>query len=303
MSLLAYLPEKCPMDDSNAYDLLNTHRLFQQYFEILEANSPQLIDQALALRYQVYCTENSYEDATCFPEEREQDCYDKRSVHLLIRHRGSREPVATARLVLPDHSGIQALYPLEACCGPSFDSIAPKISFIPRHSLAEISRFAISKEARQRMTSLLTIMGTSHIHGFDHNHAYWSRLLYSHLTLVLLGAAMRLSWNRGITHWYALMTPVFLRALRRFGFQITSIGPWIEHRGKRQPCMDELKTLLTRIYEERPEVWKVLTDNGAIWPESAGSIQEKQEKTFAAISLGKLGFPHSKHKLAVEAIC
>ncbi|MGH8603862.1 MAG: hypothetical protein ACREXR_14150, partial [Gammaproteobacteria bacterium] len=70
------------------HDLV-TH--FEQYFEILRADTPDLLEQAFRLRYQVYCQEGLLPgfDPLDYPDGLERDVYDyeHRSLHCLLRHR------------------------------------------------------------------------------------------------------------------------------------------------------------------------------------------------------------------------
>ncbi|MGD8630410.1 MAG: GNAT family N-acyltransferase, partial [Gammaproteobacteria bacterium] len=76
--------------------------LFFQYFDVVMGNRPSIVDEAARLRYQVYCIENNYEDASRFDDGKEVDEYDRRSVHGIVRHRALGITAASVRLVLSD---------------------------------------------------------------------------------------------------------------------------------------------------------------------------------------------------------
>lgn len=283
MSISSYHPIIPQTDDNNnKSELLHTHNLFLQHFEILEANnSPKLLNEAYSLRYQVYCLENPFEDASYFYDQKEKDTFDEHSLHILIRHRGTGEAIATVRLVLPDPLNPQSQLPLEACCGPLLDNAtAEHRRSSTAYSPAEISRFAISKNAKQRIMDIPPI-DLGRVGKSTGNYTHWSRLLHSHLTLELVAAALQLSHNYGITHWYSLATSALIKSLKRFGLYITPACPAIEHRGKRYPCLDNLQTLLARVYQEHPDAWTILTNNCTLWPESARSAQKNKDRHIA----------------------
>ena len=73
---------------------------FDRYFDVVEANTPALINEAQALRYQVYCLERSFEDGERFIDGRERDEFDDHSVHSVVRCRSSQQFVGVVRLVL-----------------------------------------------------------------------------------------------------------------------------------------------------------------------------------------------------------
>ena len=65
---------------------------FHEYFEIIDANSPELLREVFRLRYQVLCVEQrapGFEPSN-YPDGLESDQYDRHSSHILLRHRPSR---------------------------------------------------------------------------------------------------------------------------------------------------------------------------------------------------------------------
>src|SRR5699024_10093624 len=75
--------------------------VFSNYFEIIPANTPQLLDAVYQLRYQVYCVETGFEDPKLYPQQLEMDEFDRYSVHSLLRHRQTGIYAGTVRLLLP----------------------------------------------------------------------------------------------------------------------------------------------------------------------------------------------------------
>ena len=232
---------------------------FQKHFEVLTAVSGPLVEQAQALRYQVYCLETGFEDASRFPDGRERDDFDCRSVHGLIRCRATGEALATVRLVLSDSSDGTAPFPMEACRGlPPL--LAASAAPSGRSSLAEISRFAISKEAVARFHTVLAGQGAG-------NSA--SRLggggMIPCLTLGLFQAIVRMSADHGVSQWCAVMEPSLLRLLTRFGIFFETLGGLVDYHGRRQPCLGAVDEVLGGIYHHRREVWGMITLEGSLW--------------------------------------
>jgi N-acyl amino acid synthase of PEP-CTERM/exosortase system len=60
------------------------------------------------------------------------------------------------------------------------------------------------------------------------------------------------------------MEPALLRMLRHLGIYFESIGPVVEYHGRRQPCFSNIEELLATTWDERPDVWEVLTDGGRL---------------------------------------
>ena len=78
---------------------------YNEHFEVVRADTPQQLDLAYRLRYQVYCVENPFEDPARCPDGREIDEDDHRSVHTLLIHRRSGVAAGTSRLIMPRLDG------------------------------------------------------------------------------------------------------------------------------------------------------------------------------------------------------
>src|SRR5689334_18794194 len=76
--------------------------MFDQYFEVFLADTPQGRAINYRLRYQVYCLETAYEDPTHYPDKNESDEHDARSVHFIVRARATGDWIAAMRLVVGD---------------------------------------------------------------------------------------------------------------------------------------------------------------------------------------------------------
>ena len=239
--------------------------VFNRYFEIVNADTESLRDEVYRLRYQVYCIENQFEDINQFPDEKEVDAYDARSVHALIRHRESGIYAATVRLVLHDLRNEAAVFPVEKHCQAAFSSIGLDNSNLPRQQVAEISRFAVSKHFKRRVGEANTIAGVG-----PSPEAYVSEnkgvRLLPHITLGLFAAVMKLSMANNIDYWYAVMEPSLLRLLTRFGIHFGKIGGLIDYHGKRQPCFASVRHLVQSMSEERKDVWNLVTNGGELIP-------------------------------------
>jgi N-acyl amino acid synthase of PEP-CTERM/exosortase system len=240
---------------------------FDRYFEIVPANTARLIEQVMALRFQVYCLEHSFEDPVSFRNGLERDQFDERAVHSLIRHLHA-EPevatVATVRLVLADNQNPQDIFPIEGCCAISPD-IESNISFnFERKQIAEISRFAVSKQFRRRLGEAETIHGIAERkNSLDEID---ERRLVPHITLGLFQAIVQMSAENNIKLWYAVMETQLLRLLKRFGIRFTQIGEPVNYHGLRVPCIGPVDEVMSGIKRDCPAVWEFITQKGRLWP-------------------------------------
>jgi N-acyl amino acid synthase of PEP-CTERM/exosortase system len=237
---------------------------FHNHFRLVPADTTDLIETAYRLRYQVYCNENSYEDADSFPDRMEFDEYDKHSAQSLVRCRASGHHAGLVRLVLPDPENPNKLLPVEKFCDLNDEETNINLSAIPRESVAEISRFCISKEVRRLCSEKAANEAGSSCADDLHVDSY--KRLLPHITLGLFAGIVRMSAEQNITHWLAVMEPTLLRFLTRFGIHFQKIGPLIDYHGKRQPAIGLIDEVLAGIHAQRKDVWEIITNFGTVWP-------------------------------------
>ncbi len=252
---------------SGANNMSELIKSFSRHFEIVSAKTDNEIKESWKLRYQVYSVENQFEKAADSPDQLERDEYDAHSAHSLLLHRASGLVVGTVRLVLPDPRGMDALFPIEAHCGTSFNEGLFDRAALPRQSLAEISRFAISKEFKKRIRDKKHVFGSPGINeDVKLEMADLERRLIPHITIGLFAAIVRMSAAHGITHWYAVMEPALLRLLKQFSIHFQPIGSAVNYHGKRYPCVATAGDVLAQMEAGCPEIWRLITDDGKIWP-------------------------------------
>jgi len=208
--------------------------------------------------------EHPFEDAASFPDGMERDQFDSRSVHSLIRHLSSGATVAAVRLVLADRQNPQNRFPIEGHC-----SFAPEVDSsillnFERTQIAEISRFAVSKQFRRRLGEAETS------HGIAEQKATSGdldeRRLIPHITLGLFQAIVRMSAQHDIKLWYAVMELQLVRLLKRFGIHFKQIGEPVNYHGLRVPCIGPVDEVMSGIKRDCPSVWEFITQKGTLWP-------------------------------------
>lgn len=244
------------MNQERLYDAYN------RYFQVIPANTPELLEKVFRLRYQVYCIEHSFEDAATFPDGLERDRFDAHSVHSLLTHRPSGSVAGTVRLILPGTEEPAVDLPIEQVCR---EPVLQGAEQIPRKYTAEVSRFAVTKTFRRRVGEAGSPSGVTEESLREQKSAGASgsdRRMAHHITLGLIASLVQMSAENGILVWCSVMDRALLRLLTRIGIHFTNIGPEIEYHGKRQPCFAFLTVLLERVKKERPDVWEILTDDG-----------------------------------------
>jgi len=245
---------------------------FNQFFELVHADTDELRLQVYLLRYQVYVLETGFEsDSDCRSGSDEngeaihweQDAFDERSDHYLLRHRRTGVYAATARLILPSTLDVVAPYPIELHCPLDERITDPCV----RARLGEISRFAVSKTFKRRIGELGSLAGVA-----DDIEIYFEeheRRVLPHISLGLFAAVMRMAHEHRITHCYAVMEPALLRLLRRFGIVFNRIGQDVDYHGLRIPCLMTADEALPSIKKVAPSVWDLITNRGELLQEAA----------------------------------
>jgi N-acyl amino acid synthase of PEP-CTERM/exosortase system len=244
---------------------MNDAYIFNKYFEMIPAISDELKHEVYKLRYQVYSTENG--DKTGFnnfidhSEGMEFDEYDSHSSHYLIRHRERGIYMATTRLILPDANNREKLFPIEK--HSQIDDV-DLLKALPRHNLAELSRFCVSKEFRRRKNEqhLLTTNDAES----DVAYGQEEKRVSSHLTLALFACAIKMSSEHNIHYWYAFMEPALMRVFSALGIHFVGIGPLVNFYGTRRPCVIKIDDLLNSVAEKNLSYWNLLTNNGQFRP-------------------------------------
>lgn len=242
-------------------DLLSA---FNQFFELIHADTDALRREVYRLRYQVYVLETGFERSEdCVSEMGpngeitylEKDEFDRHSDHYLVRHRRTGAYAATARLILPDPAGLSMEYPIEEHC-PEMR----RVTGDARACLGEISRFAVSKVFKQRIGELGSLAGVS-----NDTEMYFQedeKRVLPHISLGLIAAVVRMASEHGIHHLYAVMEPALMRLLSRFGVQFERVGPEVDYHGVRVPYVGHLEQGIDHIRRYAPTVWELVTDRG-----------------------------------------
>lgn len=234
--------------------------IYDMFFEVVPATTPDLLEEAHRLRYQVYCLENQFEPKAENPGGLEMDEFDVRSCQSLLLHRATGAVAGTVRLILPGARETDTL-PAQDISRDLSDLSSARL---PRDSTAEISRFAVSKEFRRRIEDGRWPAVREEWH--DKVPPGTNRRVLPHLTLGLMRALVKMSMDNGISHWCANVETPLLRLLKRLGIHFHAVGPLVNYHGWRQPVYSSIDELSRTVFRSRPEVWDVITDRGRLVP-------------------------------------
>jgi N-acyl amino acid synthase of PEP-CTERM/exosortase system len=234
--------------------LSNFVACYRQHFEVVRASTPSLLDEVYRLRYQVYCVERRFESTADQVDGREVDIDDPRSVHVLLIHRRTGAIAGTVRAILPLGSNPGVLLPIQRITRnqPSWP-----LHYLPPNQTAEISRFAVSKEFRQRCIEQYT--APAHRIGNGMGGADERRLL-RYITFGLIQGALEICQEYDIRYVCAVMERALIRLLARLGLSFEFAGELVYHHGLRQPCFARIDQLLERSRAAGTLLWRYAND-------------------------------------------
>ena len=244
---------------------------FDEYFEVITADSPELLEEAFRLRYTVMCIEERLPgvDVSHFPDGMETDDYDRHSHHILLKHRPSGSFIGGARLIFPDPSNPGKPFPVEQ--HTQIGSALIDISKLSRQHTVEISRFIVlgkfSSRREERRRSATWAGGEKRDLG-NQRH-------FPHPMLAIAVGIIRMCVRQGITHWLTVMEPALNRLLGLYGLHLDPIGPLVDYHGPRRPYYAEISKVLDRLHTNNRPIWELVTDQGKIQPVSTGRIPDQ----------------------------
>jgi N-acyl amino acid synthase of PEP-CTERM/exosortase system len=231
-----------------------TVNLYRRYLTVLRANSEELLDKVFRLRFQVYCLERGFEDAAEYPDGREQDGEDSRSLHSLLLDRATGSAVGTVRLILPRGGDDLPVFRL-------IGAGRRHGAGLPLETTAEVSRFAVAKAFRRPLEEgWHPGPGRAPIAG---GRGPALQLL----TFGLIQAVVMMSAFGEVTHIVAMMEPALLRLLRRLGIAFHPLGEPVEHHGLRQPGWALMTHLIASIKDCDPELGEIISETERGMPE------------------------------------
>lgn len=250
---------------------------FHEYFEIVTADTPELLKEVFSLRYQILCLKECIPgfEVDKYPDGLERDKYDKRSIHLLLKHRVSNSFIGTARLILSDSSSNSNKFPVELHTQfyPTYSNMN-----VNRLHTIEISRFAILSDFFRRQDDLKFLVSKA-----STQSKVEQRRRFPHPMLGLAAGIIQTCAKHKIYYWFSAMDPALNRLLGFYGMQLNPIGPLVDFHGVRRPYYVCVLDVLERMHQDHYDIWELVTDNGKIWPADLASIRCLQlDPTYAA---------------------
>ncbi len=241
---------------------------FQHYFEIIIADTADLLEHVYKLRYQVLCVEKRLPgfDSTHRFDQQERDSYDSHSLHALLRYRPTNDFIGTVRLILPNAEQPDKKLPVEIY--GRADSTLCDIQALPRSETAEISRFlVISQFDRRRSDRRRDDRRKQAAENFEEKKLNQEcrmkdRRSALSIALVLMAGVMRMSIKYNIRNWLSVMDPALNRLLGFYGLNFNPIGPLVDYHGFRRSYYVKVDDVLEKMYKDHYDAWEVVTERG-----------------------------------------
>ena len=121
---------------------------FNQYFEIVYADTAELRQESFRIRHMVYCEELGWEPLR--EDGMETDPFDSAAFCLLLRHRNSGRYAGTVRVIIPPPENAALQLPFEQYCLQSLYPDFDQLNNYRRGAFGEISRLAVPEYFRRR---------------------------------------------------------------------------------------------------------------------------------------------------------
>lgn len=205
---------------------------YKKYFRMLKATSPEMKEMAFNIRYQVYFEEQHMILTDTLRERLETDLWDPCSIHALLYHKPSGQPIGNVRLIPLDISPTKTL-PVEEHYPMPFDFSQAPVKDIRGGKTVEVSRMLILSSFRRRKNDLLYDFENDQPNNFKND----KRLTDNYLPVCMILAATILTLEEGFDYGIGLMEPRMARFAARFGVGLSQIGEPVDFFGQRAPYL------------------------------------------------------------------
>jgi len=204
--------------------------------------------QSFRLRYEVYCNEMGFLEASDYPDGIETDDFDDQSFHFGSFNTND-DIVGTVRLV---HGRSIGALPMADHC-ELFPEQRARLDAMP--DLVEVSRLVVSRQYRRRAgDGQYGLSGLPAAPGAEAHSPFERRRIAYPTVLRLYRVMYHCLKQRGITHIVASMETTLYRVLRALRFPFSEIGPVADYYGPVRPFYLNLLELERSLESNRPEI-------------------------------------------------
>lgn len=213
-------------------DTMTLYEHYQNYFYAVKANTPDLLEQAYHVRYQVYCEELKKLSPNSENEFQESDEWDHDAIHAVLGYKKDKKPIGNIRIITLE-GGTEKKLPIELYYKKEFDFKGSGITTLREGKTGEVSRMALISRFRRRPSDKNYSLNNN-MRENDHENRRFST---NYLPMCLTFAGLALLIEQKLDYGVALMEPRLAKLLVRFGINLKQIGQPIDHFGLRAPFL------------------------------------------------------------------
>ncbi|WP_235067773.1 PEP-CTERM/exosortase system-associated acyltransferase [Micavibrio aeruginosavorus] len=237
---------------------------YQKAFRIIQADTNALKEIVFRLRYEIYCVDNDMEQTSgASTSAMEKDAFDDNSLHYLLYHKMTDEPVGTVRVVMPRTDRPLSSFPLQFVCDHPLLHMPDRV-----HRFCEVSRLCMTRDFRRRPGDGRVLPSYNEQDQAVRMNAdgttVFIRRVIPFAPLGLLRAAFEGALDNGLTDCVCVMDPDQLYALQRIGLSYRVLGPRLDIGGQQQPIIFNIKHALDNMILQNPPCWEIVSDRGRL---------------------------------------
>ncbi|MBV5310287.1 PEP-CTERM/exosortase system-associated acyltransferase [Chromatium okenii] len=229
---------------------------FHNYFEIIPARTPDLLERIFRIRHDVYCREFGYLEGEACAGGLEHDDYDALAQHCLIVHRATGVGAGCVRMVMANNEP-DFLLPLERFCGESLTDPVLHPAHLPRLNVAEGSRLAVHTQFRRRVGETESPVGIALNSDPSPNEQRTFPLLS--LALFYASAAMMTFVQR--QHVFVMIEPRLARRAITLKLPFVQTGNVVDYHGQRAPYYVSVQQVIDNVPEDMQGLYKFVHDS------------------------------------------
>ena len=234
--------------------MLQLHKHFRTYFQVVPAVNADLIKEAQMIRHDVYSSELGWEPISA--DGLEKDLHDPQSIHCLLKAVRSNRYIGCVRLVSPQMNNSTLTLPLQEVCAGKLDAGCPDVAAMASGEVAEVSRLAIISDYRRRKNDKGRPVGIA-----EEDYKLQGRRRFPYIPVGLYIGMLHVASYHGIKTLYILTEPTLAAHFSRLGGNLKPVGAAIEHRGKRRPYVMDVDLVLKKSHPMlRPLIWTIGRD-------------------------------------------
>jgi N-acyl amino acid synthase of PEP-CTERM/exosortase system len=226
------------------YSMIESSSLFFEYSKVPQGDP--LLNEVYRLRYKVYVEECGFENEADHPGGIEKDDFDEHSTHFVVRRKGEDQIIGTIRMIHYSEKG----FPIEKHC-----KIDTDLSAFDRRRFGEISRLAVSKDYRKRVTDTVYSDGKAVEDSDVDNMFSGHRKMSNDIVLGLYKCIYRESLERGNQYIVAVVAKGLYLLMKRVGILFEPIGPEQNYHGLRAPYLGRIDTMLLELARRNPTLY------------------------------------------------